>query len=412
MSAQPVPFVHVYFAFAAGYLLSYLLRTVNAVISPELTRDLGLSSGALGLLTSAYFIAFAAMQIPAGMLLDRYGPRRVEPALLLFCGIGTLAFALADGVTGLIVARALIGAGVAVCLMAPLKAIAAWYPADRQASFASWIMFAGGAGALVATTPVELALRVTDWRGVFVALSVFAVAIAAWIWWRVPDTAPQETGGGFAAQWAGVKSVFASRRFWWLAPLGSFGMGSFMAIQGLWSVPWLMEVSGYDRAGAAGHLLLMSAVMLGGYLILGLFSTRLARRGIHPVQLFAVGYAVSFAALAVILWGLPGSWFWWSLYGLGSTVNILAYGVLCEGFPKALAGRANTALNLLLFVGSFATQWGIGVVVDLVRAAGGDGASGLRLAFAIVLVANVASFAWLALGWRRHARHEPPATTA
>ncbi len=111
MSAKPVPFVHVYFAFAAGYLLSYLLRTVNAVISPELTRDLGLSSSALGLLTSAYFIAFGVMQIPAGMLLDRYGPRRVEPALLLFCGIGTLAFALADGVTGLIVARALIGAG-------------------------------------------------------------------------------------------------------------------------------------------------------------------------------------------------------------------------------------------------------------------------------------------------------------
>ena len=90
MSARPVPFLHVYFAFAAGYLFSYLLRTVNAVISPELTRDLGLSSGSLGLLTSAYFVAFAAMQIPAGMLLDRYGPRRVEPVLLALggaCGV-------------------------------------------------------------------------------------------------------------------------------------------------------------------------------------------------------------------------------------------------------------------------------------------------------------------------------------
>lgn len=405
-AARPAPFVQVYFAFAAGYLLSYLLRTVNAVISPELTRELGLSSGALGLLTSAYFISFAAMQIPAGMLLDRYGPRRVEPLLLLVCGAGTLAFALAEGVTGLIVARALIGVGVSVCLMAPLKAIAAWYPSDRQASYASWIMFAGGTGALVATTPVEFALRLTDWRGVFVGLSVFAVAVAAWIWWRVPDTAPQGQGGGFGVQWAGVKSVFASRRFWWLAPLGSFGMGSFMAIQGLWSVPWLMEVSGYPRAGAAGHLLVMSAVMLGGYLVLGLFSTRLARRGVHPVHLFAVGYAVSLAALAAILLGAPVTWLWWSLYGLGATVNILAYGVLCDGFPKALAGRANTALNLLLFVGSFATQWGIGVVVDLHRSTGGHSAGGLELAFAIVFGVNLVTYAWFALGWRRHALPE------
>ena len=92
-----VPFSRIYAAFAAGYLMSYLFRTVNAVISPELTRELGLSAGALGLLTSTYFVAFASMQIPAGMLLDRYGPRRIEPVLLVVAAIGTFAFAAADG---------------------------------------------------------------------------------------------------------------------------------------------------------------------------------------------------------------------------------------------------------------------------------------------------------------------------
>jgi|WetSurMetagenome_2_1015567.scaffolds.fasta_scaffold22103_3 sugar phosphate permease len=407
MSSKPVPFVHVYFAFAAGYFLSYLLRTVNAVISPELTRELGLTSSSLGLLTSAYFIAFGAMQIPAGMLLDRYGPRRIEPVLLVLCGVGTLAFAFADGVSGLLVARALIGAGVSVCLMAPLKAISAWYPAERQASLAAWIMVAGGAGALAATTPVEIALRFTDWRGVFMALSVFALGVAAWIWWRVPDATPPATSGGIAAQWAGVKTVFASPRFWWIAPLGSLGMGSFMAIQGLWSVPWLMDVTGHDRAEAARHLLVMSAVTLAGYLILGLFATRLASRSIHPRHLYAAGFALNFVALAAIVLRLPGTYFWWSAYGFGAAVNILAYPLLCEGFPKALAGRANTTLNLLLFVGSFAAQWGIGVVVDLVRGAGGGNAVGLERAFLIVLVANLLAYAWFALGWRRHALHEP-----
>lgn len=406
MSAPPVRFLHVYFAFAAGYLLSYLLRTVNAVISPELTRELALSSGSLGLLTSAYFIAFAAMQIPAGMLLDRYGPRRVEPALLLFCGIGTLAFALADGVTGLLIARALIGLGVAVNLMAPLKAISAWYPPERQASLASWVMAAGGVGALVATTPVELALRFTTWRGVFVVLCVFAFGIAAWVWWRVPDTQHAAAGGGVAAQWAGVRTIFRNRRFWWIAPLGSFGMGSFMAIQGLWSVPWLMEINGYDRATAARHLLLMSAVILAGYVILGMLATRLARRGLHPRHLFAGGFALNAVALAAIVLQWPETYTWWALYGFGAAVNILGYPILGEGFPKELAGRASTALNLLMFVGSFAAQWGIGLIIDATRGLGQTGSgAGLQNAFAVVLACHALTYLWFLAGWRRHAVH-------
>src|SRR6266567_6749629 len=119
-------FLRIYLCFAAAYLLSYVFRNVNAVISPELTDTLGINASSLGLLTSAYFVAFASMQIPAGMLLDRYGPRRVEPVFLGVAGCGALAFAASDGIAGLAFSRALIGAGVSVCLMAPLKAIATW----------------------------------------------------------------------------------------------------------------------------------------------------------------------------------------------------------------------------------------------------------------------------------------------
>src|SRR6202165_3015327 len=112
-------FLPLYFCFAAAYLLSYVYRTVNAVISPELTASLGISASSLGLLTSAYFVAFAAMQIPAGMLLDRYGPRRVEPVLLCVAGCGALAFAASDSVAGLTISRALIRARGPHCLIAP-----------------------------------------------------------------------------------------------------------------------------------------------------------------------------------------------------------------------------------------------------------------------------------------------------
>ena len=407
-SPAPRFFPHLYLAFATGYLLSYFYRNVNAVISIDLARELALSPGALGFMTAAYFVAFAAMQLPAGMLLDRYGPRRVEPVLLALAAAGALAFALADGEWSLLAARGLIGAGVAVCLMAPLKAIATWYPPERQASLGGWIMVAGALGALAATAPLEFALRIASWRAIFVALSITTFAVALLIAWRVPDTPPPVRIADVGAQWAGVREVLSHRRFWWIAPLAAIGTGSFMAVQGLWAVPWLVEVNGFERAVAAQHLLLIGVTMLGGYLALGLFSTRLARRGAHPRHLFGVGFALNALALAAILVGLPGTWLWWSLYGLGATVNVLAYTILNDGFAIELAGRANTALNLLMFVGSFAAQWGIGVVVDAARARLGLGvAGGLHLAFAIALALYAAAFAWFAWGWRRHAAPSP-----
>jgi predicted MFS family arabinose efflux permease len=398
-----MPFLRLYPAFAAGYLLSYFYRNVNAVISPDLTRELSLSPGALGLLTAVYFVAFAGMQLPAGMLLDRYGPRRVEPVLLLIAAAGALLFAFSDSEGGLVAARALIGMGVAICLMAPLKAIATWYPKERQASLGGWMMVAGSAGALVATAPLEFALRFVSWRVTFVALAATTCAAALLIGWFVPDTPAASRTVGLRAQWRGVRSVFAHPRFWWIAPLAALGIGSFMALQGLWAVPWLIEVNGFDRAVAAQHLLVMGVTMLVGYVALGLGSTRLARRGMHPRHLFAAGFALSALALTAIIALLPGTWLWWALYGLGATVNVLAFTVLNDGFAIELTGRANTALNLAMFIGSFAAQWGIGIVVDLARSGLGlEIAGGLKLAFAIALGLYALGYGWFAWGWRRH----------
>ena len=401
-------FRYVYAAFAAAYLLSYLFRTANAVISPELSRELALNPSALGLLTSAYFLAFAAMQLPVGMLLDRYGPRRVEPVLLGIASLGSFLFAYAETILGLTMARALIGLGVCACLMAPLKAIATWYPPEKQASLSGWIMVAGASGVLAATAPLEFALRFTSWRIVFIALGFCTLAAAVAIWWRVPDIPKPQGSVGLAAQWSGVRSVFRHPRFWWIAPLAAVGMGSFMAVQGLWAVPWLLEVEGETRPGAAQHLLAMSIVIIALYVALGIMGTRLARRGVHARHLFACGFTVNTLALSAIILRVPGSYVWWSLYGLGASVNVLAFAVLTEGFGRELAGRTNTALNLLMFASSFLAQWGIGVIVDATRVAFAlDEAGGLRAAFALILVLLIASNTWFVWGWRQHAaKHE------
>jgi len=399
-----VPYSRIYLPFAAGYLMSYLFRVVTAVISPDLTRELSLEPGALGLLTAAYFMAFAAMQIPAGILLDRYGPRRVEPVLLVVAAAGAFGFAFAQGLTMLAVARALIGLGAAVCLMAPLKAIATWYPGTRQASLAGWVMVAGGTGALAATTPVEFALRFIDWRTLFAFFGGLTLVVAAAIAWRVPDLPRQADPPSFRTQIAGVRQVFAEPRFWWLVPIASVAMGSFMAIQGLWSVPWLMEVEGRSRAQAATFLFWMGFATLVSYFALGLFATRLAHHGIATRHIYLAGWVVHIAAFVAIVVGLPWGLLWWSLHGAGAAVNILAFTLLNEGFPSALAGRANTAANLTMFGGTFIVQWGIGVVVQRVRDQYGlTEADGLRVAFAIVLVLVLVAFAWFLAGWRRYA---------
>jgi len=398
-----VPFARIYAAFAAGYLMSYLYRVVTAVISPELTRELDLHPSALGLLTSTYFIAFAAMQIPAGILLDRYGPRRVEPILLTIAAIGAFAFAAADSLGGLTFARALIGLGVSVCLMAPLKGFAVWYEPERQASLTGWVMVAGGAGALLATAPVEYALRYVDWRTLFALFGGVTLVVAALIAWRVPDLPPHAAPPSFREQWAGVAHVFSERRFWWIVPVAALGMGSFMAIQGLWSVPWMMEVEGRTRAEAANVLLAMSVMSLAGYFGLGLLAARLARLGFVTRHMYLTGWTINLIAIAAIVMRLPGETLWWCLYGFGAAANILAFTLLGEIFPPTLAGRANTAVNLMMFGGSFAAQWGIGVVADMARVLGDMSvAEGLHVAFVVVLVLTAAAYLWFVAGWKRH----------
>jgi len=413
MSVAPPPrrraMALAYVAFASGYLLSYTFRTVNAVISPELTRQLGIDPASLGLLTSAYFLAFGAFQIPAGILLDRFGPRRVEPVLLAAAALGAFVFASSDSVGTLLVGRAIIGLGVCVCLMAPLKALAVWYPAERQASLSGWIMVAGGLGALASTTPLEVAMRFGSWRAIFVALGLLTLAVALLVAALVPDVPPPAGRIGLRVQLAGVAKVLRDARFWWIAPLATVGMGSFMAIQGLWAVPWMIEVEGTTRAVAAARLLGMSFTIIGGYLFLGLFATRLAHLGIRAAHLFGSGFVGKCVALAAIVSHASGGW-WWVVYGLGSSVNVLAFSVLNQGFPRALAARVNTALNLLMFGGSFLVQWGIGIAVDVARDRYGLATrDGLQAAFTIVVVLDAAACAWFATRWRHHANMLPSA---
>jgi len=388
--------IRLFLPFAAGYFLSYLYRTANAVIGPVLARDLGLGDNALGLLTSTYFLAFGAAQLPLGMLLDRYGPRRVEALLLTIAAIGAAAFAWSTSLGGLALGRALIGLGVSACLMASFKAFSQWFPPERQASLTGWIMASGGLGALAAAKPLELALGFAGWREIVLALALVTLAVAAWIWWSVPDKPAAGPAAGFAEQLAGVRRIFASRHFWRYAPMGFWMTGGFMAVQGLWATRWMTVMEGMARAEIAVRLTWISAAMLAGFLFMGFFATALVRRGIRLENVYLGAMAAAVASLgSLTLFPAQGGDWLWPLLGVCFSLSNIAYSLVALAFPVALSGRANTALNLMAFAGAFGLQWGFGILVDVLQANGWAADGAFRVALATLLAGQVAALLWL-----------------
>ncbi len=384
--------------FAGAYFLSYLYRTANAVIGPQLRDELSLSASEIGLLTAAYFLSFAAAQLPLGVLLDRFGARRVESALLLVAGAGAAVFAAAHTVPGLAAGRALVGLGVSACLMGAFKAFSRLFGAERQASLTGWIMTAGMLGAITSAYPMEAALRVTGWRVVFAGLAAVTIAVAAWLFLRAPDEGRPAAPEPLAAAWRGVGTVFASLHFWRCVPLGVTFTGGFMAVQGLWATAWLMEVNGLARASAAAHLTGLNAAMLAGYLVIGVTADALARRGVGPAHLVGAGVpAALLVFLAIVTEATSRTQLLWTAYGVFACAGTLMYAATARNFPVELAGRANTALNVVVFVGAFGIQWGIGAAVDLLRARGLDAAAAHRAAFWALLGAQAAAYAWFAV---------------
>ena len=389
-------FLRLLLPFCAGYFLSYLYRTVNAVIGPVLARELLLPDNALGLITSTYFLAFGAAQLPLGILLDRFGARRVEAGLLLVAAAGAAVFALSDSLGGLAMGRALIGLGVAACLMASFKAFSQWFPPERQASLTGWVMAAGGLGALAASKPLEMALGFASWRDIALGLAALTVIVAGTIWHFVPEKEMEGKGSGFAEQMAGVKTVFSSRHFWRYAPMGFWFTGGFMAVQGLWATRWMSVMENLDQAAIAARLTWMSASMLGGFLFMGFFATRLVHRGIALDKLYLVAMTLSLGVLAALsVFPEAASGLLWPLLGACFSLSNISYSLVAQAFPVSLSGRANTGFNVLVFAGAFGLQWGIGIFVDALQAQGWASDAAFRAAFITLLGGQFLALLWM-----------------
>ena len=396
--------LRVFIPFALGNVLGAFYRTVMAVLAPELVEDLSLSAEDLGLLTSVYFLIFAAAQLPMGVLLDRYGARLVTTATFAIGGVGCLVFALSQGMTLLGFGRALMGLGMSVALKGGFKAMADWLPREKIAFGNGIILMAGGLGSMTATLPVQFALSFTDWHGVIIGLGLATFAVAVIVFCIAPEKPRETSARSLAEAWRGLRDIFTSRAFVANAPLGGITMGISMSVNNLWSGPWLHDVMNVPRGEVAQILLGNAAMMTVAVFFTGSIVERLARAGIPILTTACLGIACFIAMQGVLIANPAVSPYaiWLPLAFLG-TIPVLIYTVLTHSFAHALAGRVNTAYNFVVFVVGFAAQWSIGAIIDLWPpvAEGRFASEGYRTALAVMVCFEIAAFAWLLIAHRR-----------
>jgi MFS family permease len=388
--------VGMFLAFAFAYFFSALLRAVTATLAPVFSAELALSQADLGLLAGAYFLGFSLTQLPLGTALDRYGPRRVILVLLSVAVLACAAFAMARGFLALCVSRFLIGMGVSACLMAPLTAYRHHFSATLQLRTNSWMLMTGSFGMLAATLPVQWLLPSLGWRGLFWACAAAVALSMAMIALAVPRDAPSPPQP--AADADGYRRVFTDAYFLRLAPLALIVYGGMIAIQTLWAGPWLTVVAGQTPAQAAAGLFGINLSMLCAFLAWGWATPWLTARGWQVNQLISrlLPWSLPVFALNIAL-GAQATALLWALWCVSCTVIALSQPALAQSFPSALAGRALSAFNLLIFVGVFSVQWGIGLLIDALVAAGWAKPDAFRAAFAGFGVLCVLSCGWFAL---------------
>jgi MFS family permease len=384
--------VTIFLVFAFGYYISNLLRAITATISPELVSEFNLSAGNLGLLGGGYFLGFALVQIPLGYLLDKSGPKKIVSYFLLIAIIGMISFSLSQNFISLLISRALIGAGVGACLMGPLTAYRVWFQDETQQRANSWMLMTGAIGMLSSSLPVQFFLPIIGWRSIFGILAILTLLCITLIIFFIPNWSKaniQNTSDDKGS----LKEVWQNKFFKSLVPMGFFNYGGLFAIQTLWAGPWMVKVSGYTPEESANGLFIIYLSLLFSFLTWGYFVPKFSKNVSDAIRLLKFGAPLNLIVLAFIIYlGPKAGAYHWAFFAVSSVFLSLTQPAVGMAFSLSNAGKALTSFNLLLFIGAFALQWIIGVIIDLTMNLGFSEISGFKFAMIFFLLTSFFSY--------------------
>jgi len=378
--------------FALGYYISNLLRAITATISPNLISEFNLSAGDLGLLGGGYFLGFASVQIPLGYLLDNKGPKKIVSYFLLIAIAGIISFSLSQNFTSLLISRILIGVGVGACLMGPLTAYRVWFQDETQQRANSWMLMTGAIGMLSSSLPVQFFLPIIGWRSIFGILAILTLLSIILIVIFIPNWNKENIQNTHDEK-GSLKEVWQNKFFKSLVPMGFFNYGGLFAIQTLWAGPWMVKVSGYTPEESANGLFIIYLSLLFSFLTWGYFVPKFSKNVSDAIRLLKFGAPINLVVLAFIIYlGPKAGAFHWALFAVSSVFLSLSQPAVGMAFSLSNAGKALTSFNLLLFIGAFALQWIIGVIIDLTMNLGFSEISGFRFAMVFFLLTSLFSY--------------------
>jgi len=384
--------ITIFLVFALGYYISNLLRAITATISPNLISEFNLSAGDLGLLGGGYFLGFAAVQIPLGYLLDNKGPKKIVSYFLLIAVLGMISFSLSENFITLLISRILIGIGVGACLMGPLTAYRIWYQDETQQRANSWMLMVGAIGMLSSSLPVQFFLPIIGWRMIFITLALLTIFCIILIIFFIPNWNKANIQSNSNDN-GSLKEIWNNSFFKSLVPMGFFNYGGLFAIQTLWAGPWMIKVSGYTPEQSANGLFLIYFSLLISFLSWGYLVPKISKNVSDAIRLLKFGAPLNLIVLAFIIYlGPKAGAYHWAFFAVSSVFLSLTQPAVGMAFSLSNAGKALTSFNLLLFIGAFALQWIIGVIIDLTMNLGYSEISGFRFAMIFFLLTSFFSY--------------------
>jgi MFS family permease len=388
-----------WFTGAAFFFYAWVLRVAPSVMVEELMRDFSVGAGVLGHLSAAYFYGYAGMQVPVGLLLDRFGPRRLMTVAALICAAGCVLFATATSLTMGAAGRFLIGASAAFSLVGSMAVAGQWFPANRFAILSGLSMAMGMAGGVFGQAPLRLAVEASDWRTTQLLLAAGGIVLAIAAWATVRDR--WRGSGGVGNTVAAFGTVLRHRQTWLIALAGLGTSAPLLALASLWGVPFLETAYGLTRTQAAAFTSVMFVGWGIGAPLIGWLSDRIGRR---RAPLLA-GLALQTLALAALVYTphLPGLLLvgLFFLVGFCGSAQIVCFALAKENHPSQLSGTAIGFVNAMVTGAGALFQPLVGVLLDVAWT--GETAHGARvysidayhLAFASLIVCCLGGLACL-----------------
>jgi sugar phosphate permease len=353
------------------YILVYFYRVSLAVVAGDISRELGLTPAQLGKLSGILFYVYAVAQLPLGPLIDRLGGRMVISGCGILTTLGGVLFAMGHSFAAAMAGRVLIGVGTASVLMATFTIFTRWFSKQEFGRVSGLMVAVGNLGNLAATAPLALAVAAVGWRASFLTIGIIQGAVTLLVYAVVRDhppvegesPQPGEEKSGMLAAWG---EIFGSRDFWLLGVVSFFWYGNYLALQGLWGGPYLMEVLHLTRT-ETGRLLMFTSI---GFICGSLFTDTVARKILSSYKKTLLGGQIF---LALLMCGLLGPMerlptialmIWFFAIGVAVSSGVMIYPIIRNSFPVRIVGTALTSLNFFVLMGAAVTQHLMGLIIN------------------------------------------------